>query len=203
MAANTRARSAPPTPEPATSQALVLYNEATAATCIGCGKTSDQVMWGQYKVTYTPDRTQILHRIPLGQGCSECRDLAYLAHLPAKKSWDELERDLPRDAKLKAAWREWQARRGGKVARFPKHSVNETTRMGVRWEEAFTPLPLTSDVLRGTDPRAIPGLRVDTIRDVNGKPTPVILTRDPHTHTTKTHHVLRDRGKLHGTPLDT
>ena len=95
MAANTRARSAPPTPEPATSQALVLYNnEATAATCIGCGKTSDQVMWGQYKVTYTPDRTQILQRTPLTQGCSDCRDLAYLAHLPAKKSWDELVREL-------------------------------------------------------------------------------------------------------------
>ena len=43
------------------------------------------------------------------------------------------------------------------------------------------PLPLNSDVLQGTDPRAIPGLRVDTIRDTNGKPTPVILTRDPNT----------------------
>ena len=179
MAANSRARSAPP--DTANETAMVLYDGSSAVTCIGCGKTSAQVGWGQYKVTYTTDRTQVVARVPIGLGCSECRDLAYLAYLPAKKSWEELEKELPRDAKLKASWREWQARRGGKVARFPKQAVHETTRVGLRWEETFMPLPLNSDVLQGTDPSAIPGLRVDTIRDTNGKPTPVILTRDPNT----------------------
>jgi len=180
MAASSRSRSAPPDTANETT-AMVLYDGSPPVTCIGCGKTSAQVGWGQYKVTYTTDRLQVVARVPMGLGCSECRDLAYLAYLPVKKSWEELEKELPHDAKLRASWREWQARRGGKVARFPKQAVHETTRVGLRWEETFMPLPLNSDVLQGTDPHAIPGLRVDTIRDTNGKPTPVILTRDPNT----------------------
>ena len=118
--ASRRASSAPPV-----GSSIVPYE--APLTCVGCGKNSQEVMWGQHKITYSPDRSTILAKKCTGSGCMSCRDTAWLAQLPSNPKWEEVGAQLREDEKARTTFSEWTSRRfGEKVPRYARQSVEET-----------------------------------------------------------------------------
>jgi len=137
-------------------------------------------MWGQHKITYSPDRT-ILAKKCVGSACMSCRDTAWLAQLPSNPKWEEVEAQLRGDEKARTMFSEWTSRRfGEKVPRYARQSVQETIKIGMRWEDSYVPLTAEqfSQQFPGVSWRQVPGLKVETVRDSRGTPREVLLTRD-------------------------
>ena len=147
--------------------------------CAGCGGTSDQKAWGAHVMLLSPDQKTILHQKPHGSACQECKEAAYVAQLPRRTHWDELEPKL-QDPKNYSAFRNWCAlRSGAKAPRFVPQGAKEVTKMGYRWEDAYQ-LLTTAEFQRrfpGMKYRGIPGVRVETLHNSRGEPEEVILIK--------------------------
>ncbi len=148
--------------------------------CSVCGVSAEETEWAAYQVTYTKDKRCILNKEPVRDACADCKQTMVEGYAPAKKEWADMLKEFAENPTQKATFLQWVARRRGKASSFEKQGVSTHTRVGCRWEETRVPMKVSELQARfpGMHMKDLP-VRVETIKDVDGTPTDVVLTRDP------------------------
>jgi len=159
----------------AAATAMVPYEAPIA--CVACGKSSaEESNWGQYVASYN-NTGQLVRRRPAGDACGQCKDTAWIVW--GTKAAENL-RGLKNNERDRASFMEWTARRLGlREPSFNRQGINDVLTIGTRWEQGCVPLDITTFQAKfGRQPKHVPGVRVETVRNANGFPTEVVLVGD-------------------------
>ncbi len=154
---------------------VVSMADSGSQICAVCKKSSRDVPWAVHELIYDT-AGNVMGQRAAGSACSPCRDTMVEACAPQEKEWEQLVAEVAQNPKQRAAFQEWRRRREGKRTLVPKQSVLSSTKVGLRWEDSYTPVDVAE---LGVPPSRLAecGIRTEHVRDSQGQLQHVVLTQ--------------------------